>query len=305
MEHAVWVLPSARGPWAKAIQHELPQIENDMKALTWAGGCLLASYVERSRAIAVIVKAAFLMLARPWLKNGLAALLALAVIGTASWWAGQWSYHLTPGNDLVFREASNAGAWAGFLVFVAAAIPSLAALFGIHDRKFHQAARAGRVCAAIVVPYLAALVLVSLLTPGTIVNIGDSYCYDLWCLGVKQVNATPSGPDILYTAEVRIFVDSSHPHHLPAEQAKDFFYVLDDQGRRYPLRQEASFVDADVSVQPGESVRSSLAFLAPANARKLYLMGNGGRPWVYLPWVYLYFGSDISLFHRRALLRIL
>jgi hypothetical protein len=161
--------------------------------------------------------------------------------------------------------------------------------------------RAGRICAVIIVPYLAALTLVSLLTPGTIVDIGDSYCYDIWCLGVKQVNTTPSGQDTLYTAEVRIFVDSKHPHYLPAKQAKGFFYALDDQGRRYPLLREASFVDADVTIHPGESVKSSLAFLAPPNARKLYLMGKDGG----LPWVYLYFGSDISLFHRRALLRIL
>jgi hypothetical protein len=186
--------------------------------------------------------------------------LALAAIGAASWWARQWSYHLTPGNDLVYREASNAGALVGFLVFIAAAVPALAALLGIHDRKFHNAARAGRACAVIIVPYLAALTLVSLLTPGTIVNIGDSYCYDLWCLGVKQVNTTPKGQDMLYTAEVRIFIDSKHPHYLPAEQAKGFFYVLDDQGRRYPLLREASFVDADGTVQPGEFVKSSVAF---------------------------------------------
>lgn len=222
--------------------------------------------------------------------------IALALMQHAA-----WVLPSAPGNNLVFREASNAGAMAGFLVFFAAAIPGLAALFGIHDRKFHDAARAGRVCAVILVPYLAALALVSLSTPGTIVNIGDSYCYDLWCVGVKQVNATRNGQDIRYTADVRIFVDSTHPHRLPAAQATDFFQVLDDQGRRYPLLREASFADADVTVRPGESVKSSFAFLAPPNARKLYLMGNDGGP----PWVYLYFGSDLSLFHKPALLRIL
>jgi hypothetical protein len=120
---------------------------------------------------------------------------------------------------------------------------------------------------------------------------------------VNQVSATPRGHDVLYTAEVRIFVDSSHPHHLPAEQAKAFFYVLDDQGRRYPVLGEASFVDADVTVHPGESVKSSIAFLAPRNARKLFLRGNAGK--LFLPWDYLYFGSDVSLFHRSALLRVL
>jgi hypothetical protein len=249
-------------------------------------GCLLASYAERR-------------------KIGLTALLATALIGGASWWASQWQYHLTPGTNLVFREASNAGAWAGLMVFVAAAIPGLAAAFAAHDGKFHEAARAGRICAVIAGPYRAALVLVSLTTPGTLVNIGDSYCYDLWCVGINQVKATPGGHETLYTAEVRIFTGSTHPHRLPAAQAKDFFYVLDDQGRRYPLLKQASFVGADVTVQPGEPVKSSLAFRGQANVRKLYLMGEAGGTTLYPPWVYLYFGSDISLFHRRALLRIL
>jgi hypothetical protein len=271
------------------MRNELPQIENDLEALTWAGGCLFASCVERGRAMT-----------RQQKRIGLATFLTVAAIGAASWWAGQRPY-LTPGNDLVFREGSNLGALVGFLVFIAAAIAGLTALFQEYNRKEHEAARAGRVCVIILVPYLAALTLVSLLTPRTVVNFGDSYCYDLWCLSVNQVNAVRRGQDILYTADVRIFVDSTHPHHLPAEQAKDFLYVLDDQGRRYPLLPEASFVDADVTVQPGESVKSSLAFHAPASARKLYLLGDDGG----LPWVYLYFGSDISLFHRRALLRIL
>jgi hypothetical protein len=291
IEHAAGMLPPARGQWGKAMQHELPQIENDLEALTWAGGCVVASYVERGRA----------MLTPQRMKIGLAALLAVAVIGPAWWWAGQRPY-LTPGNHQIFRQDSNAGGLAGFLVFMAAAIAGLTALFLAYNRKDREAARAGRVCVIVIVPYLAALALVSLLTPRTIVNVGDSYCYDLWCLGVNQVSAIPAGQNILYTAGVSIFVDSTHAHQLPAEEATHFLYVLDDQGRRYPLLREASFVDANVTVQPGESVKSSFAFRAPRNARKLYLMANdGGFP----PWVYMYFGSDISLFHRRAVLRIL
>ena len=291
IEHAARMLPAARRQWGKAMQHELPQIESDLEALSWAGGCVVASYVERGRA----------MLTRQQTKIGLAALLAIAVIGPAWWWTGQQPY-LTPGDHEIFRQDSNAGAMVGFLVFFAAAIMGLTALFQAYNRKDDDAAFACRVCAGIIVPYLAALALVSLLTPRTVVNIGDSYCYDLWCLGVNHVNATPAGQNILYTADVSIFVDSTHAHELPAEEATHFLYVLDDQGRRYPLLREASFVDAHVIVQPGESVKSSFAFRAPRNARKLYLMANdGGFP----PWVYMYFGSDISLFHRRAHLRIL
>jgi hypothetical protein len=273
------------------MQHELAQIENDLEALAWAGGCMIASYRERATA----------MLTRQRMGAGLAMLLAIAVISLASWWVGQRP-HLTQGNHQIFRQDSNAGGLAGFLVFIAAAIAGMTALFRALNHKNHEAARAGLVGAIIIVPYLAALVLVSLLTPRTIVNVGDSYCYDLWCLGVNHVNATPESQSFLYTADIRIFVDSTHPHRLPAEEVKNFLCVLDDQGRRYPLLREASFVDAGVTVHPGELVTSSFAFRAPGNARKLYLMANdGGFP----PWVYMYFGSDISLFHRRALLRIL
>jgi len=101
-------------------------------------------------------------------------------------------------------------------------------------------------------------VLVSLITPRTIVSVGDSYCWDLWCVGVQQVNATAQGANTLYTA--------------------------------------------DVTVNPGESVEASLSFVAPANAGKLYLMGKEG---VMMPWLYMGFGSDVSLFHRRTLLRVL
>lgn len=276
IEHARWVLPQARGEWGTAMRHELSQIESDREALMWAGGCVAASYVERASA----------MLTRRRVTVALASLLFVVAIGVASWWAGQRPY-LSPGNHRIFRQDSNPGAMVGFLVFVAAAI---------------GAARNIRVGAVIIGPYLGALVLVSLLTPRTIVNFGDSYCYDLWCLGVNQVNAAHADQNILYKADVSVFVDSTHAHRLPAEQATEFLYVVDDRGRRYPLLPEASFADAGVTVQPGESVKSSFAFRAPADARRLYLMANeGGFP----PWVYMYFGSDISLFHRRAMLRIL
>jgi hypothetical protein len=289
MEHAAWVLPSARGSWAKAMQHELAQIENDREALTWAGGCVFAAVI---------------MQVQRWKEIGLAGLVASAVLIPACWWAGQRTY-ISPGTHQVFHEDSNVGAMAGFLVFIAAALTGLYALMRwINDRNYRQAARAGWVCAAISIPYLAAVVLVSLLTPRTIVSLGDSYCWDLWCMGVQHVNSIPNGENTLFTAEVRVFSDSKHTQRVPEEAARRFLYVLDEQGRRFPLERISSFPDDEITVNPGESVKASLTFLAPANARKLYLMGAGDGG-VMLPWVYVYFGSDLSLFHKRTRLRVL
>jgi len=75
---------------------------------------------------------------------------------------------------------------------------------------------------------------------------------------------------------------------------------LDEQGRRFPIVADAPPADANLTVKPGETVRSKLSFRAPVNARSLYLTGDMVAP----PWVYLYFGSDLNPFHRRTLLRV-
>jgi hypothetical protein len=251
-------------------------------------------------AVDVIAGAVGMQIQR-WKKFLTAGISAMAALFFACWWMGQRTY-MTPGTRQVFHEDSSAGALAAFLVFVAAAFTGMVALaLYINDRGSRDAARVGRFSAGILVPYLAAVALVSLLTPRTIVTVGDSYCWDLWCMGIQQVSAIPQGQNTRYTAEVSIFSDSKHAHRVPAEFAKSFFYVLDEQGRRFPLLPDSSFADADVTVLPGEAVKSSLTFVAPATARKLYLIGENTGP----PWMHLYFGSDAALLHRPTLLRVL
>ena len=46
-QHASWVLPGARSPWAAAMRRELEYIEDDLAALRWALGCVVASYRTR------------------------------------------------------------------------------------------------------------------------------------------------------------------------------------------------------------------------------------------------------------------
>jgi hypothetical protein len=156
-------------------------------------------------------------------------------------------------------------------------------------------------CVCIAASYMGAVVLVSLLTPRTIVSVGDSYCWDLWCVGIQNVNTTPQGENILYTAEVSLFVDSTTAQLELTGQPKQFFYVMDERGRRFPILAYASLGGPSVTVKPGEFAKSSLTFLAPASSRSLYLTGDVAAP----PWVNLYFGSDLNPLHRRTLLRVI
>lgn len=69
--HAALIMPSTRSPWAAAMKHEIHHIDRDFEALTWAAGCVAASYVERSRLMNLI---------QTW---GVRSLLALLVFGRA------------------------------------------------------------------------------------------------------------------------------------------------------------------------------------------------------------------------------
>ena len=79
--------------------------------------------------------------------------------------------------------------------------------------------------------------------------------------------------------------------------------LVDERGRRFPLVQDLSVIPFDVSLDPGQLVKTSLTFVAAADARQLFLTGDtGGAPPF---WVRLYLGSDDSLLYKRTLLRVL
>lgn len=252
------------------------------------------------RVVLDVLTGAMSMRGRQWLKIGASALAAALTVPLASWWIGQRP-RITPGAHQIFYMDSTPGAMLEFLLLLVAVVAVLIALMLKYDGAPQAAMAALRVSAGVVLGYIGVATIVSLLSPSTIINIGDSYCWDLWCVGIQNVNTAPQGDNTLYTAEVSIFADSSTEQRVPADGAKQFFYVLDDQGHRYPILWDESLVNANVTVKPGESVKSSLAFLAPSNARKLYLTGDMSVPL----WVRLYLGSDIAPFHRRTLLRVL
>jgi hypothetical protein len=47
--HAAGVLPRERADWARAMQNEIAHFPTGWAALQWAAGCVIASYVERTR----------------------------------------------------------------------------------------------------------------------------------------------------------------------------------------------------------------------------------------------------------------
>ena len=53
VRQACRAMPTERQIWADAMQNEIRHVTDDRQCLRWALGCLLASYIERLRALQI------------------------------------------------------------------------------------------------------------------------------------------------------------------------------------------------------------------------------------------------------------
>ena len=111
-----------------------------------------------------VLRGAVLMQVQRRLKVGTGALLAMVALFALSRWAGERPY-ISPGTHQVFRMDSAPGALLEFLVILSLAIVGVITLV---------AGRRRWLCPCIAALYFGGVVLVSLVTPRTIISIGDS-----------------------------------------------------------------------------------------------------------------------------------
>lgn len=201
---------------------------------------------------------------------------------------------------MIVHSDSTLGAMLAIVVVLGAivSLPIAADLF--LAGKTRQAAKALLAAAALVAAYTLAVIAASLLTPRRIVEVGDSYCVDIWCIGIDRVTPTRRGDETSYRLDALIFSDATR---VKTSAAGASLFLVDERGRRFPLVPDPASVPFDVSLDPRESVHTSLTFVAPTNARQLFLSGDTGNGPPF--WVRLYLGSDNSLLHKPTLLRVL
>ena len=165
------------------------------------------------------------------------------------------------------------------------------------SRDYVKAARALVLAVGIFGAYLLCFVA---LIPQKAVTVGDSYCQDSWCIRLDKVTASPRPHDIEYNVDVHIFSDLNRGQ----TSAKGYsVYLADESGRRFPLVADPAVIPIDVTLNPHESVETKLTFVAAANSRHLYLMGDGQNtpaPWLQFL-ARLYSGGD----PKPVLIRVL
>jgi len=203
----------------------------------------------------------------------------------------------------------------GSLVLTFAYLVTLATAFGLVisvgilvARKVRTAAKVAAASVAALAFYFVAATTIWWVSPGRVIKLGDSYCWDLWCMGIDKVNATPRGQEMIYKIDVHFFSDANT---VKTSTDDALVYLVDDRGRRFSLVDDRSVTPINTRLDPGQSLNTSLTFVAPPDATHLFLTGDAPLPDdIPLAWRFfkiyadLHFGYE-KLKHKPTVLQVL
>ena len=174
--------------------------------------------------------------------------------------------------------------------------------------KFRTAAKVATASMFALAFYFVAATTIWWVSPERVIKLGDSYCWDLWCMGIDEVNTTPRGQEIIYKIDVHFFSDANT---VTTGSDDALIYLVDDRGRRFPLVDDPSVIPINSRLDPRQSLSTSLTFVTPADATHLFLTGDAPLPdHVPLEWRFfkiyadLHFGYE-KLKHKTTVLQVL
>ncbi len=175
----------------------------------------------------------------------------------------------------------------------------VAAVFAVRGRgpRALKILRRFCICAA---GYFAIAIVIAFLKPQRVINIGDPWCFDDWCLTVEKVDRAPGPSQISYNVELRIF---SRARRVTQRANGAWIYLIDNHGCRYPPDPLPSAVPLDAQLGPLESATTLRIFHVPPDVHGLGLITGHGGPYCG-PMDMLIIGSSGCLFHKPTMIRI-
>jgi hypothetical protein len=206
---------------------------------------------------------------------------------------------------MIIRNDSELGALLTFAVLFLGCIGVMVSIVLLLSKKFRPAATALLVTLTGVGLYAGIVIVVGIRTPQRIINVGESYCMDIWCISVEKVNTQPRGDETVYKVDVKIFSDANT---VKTSAKGAVVYLVDERGRRFDLMSDPSVIPFDTALEPRQSIHTTLSFAVPADAQHLFLPCGyhhiGDESFVPF-WVKLYYGNDANYLHKRTMLRVL
>jgi hypothetical protein len=164
------------------------------------------------------------------------------------------------------------------LVFLIAALTGIVsllvaiALFLGKRRK--ESLRVLRAVAFGLATYLAVSVLVSFARPQRLLAEHTPWCFDDWCLSVKDVQETRSNGQLLVTVHLIL---SSTALRVDQRALGGWIYLMDEKGQRYAPLNDRGNIPLDVLLAPGEERSVQRRFQLPDGRHPAGLLtGHGG-----------------------------
>ena len=109
--------------------------------------------------------------------------------------------------------------------------------------------------------------------------IGEEVCADSGCFAVDKVDRTAAAPEASYTLYWHLSSnDKELTKHFPGKGLE--LFMFDERGRKFALPDTANQNPLDVTLPAGETVRQSMTFSVPADARQLFLTAKY-RPFTF------------------------
>jgi len=161
-------------------------------------------------------------------------------------------------------------------------------------------ARAGRILRRLAIGaavYFAVVIVVSIFKPGRVYGVGDTQCFDDWCIAVVEAHWTGNPTADRYEVTLRL---SNRARRVPMGEKGTVLYLTDGQGRRYEPLLEAGEVTFDTMLQPGESISATRRFDVPRDTPNLGLIytHQGGFP---IGWLII---TEGGWFQKPAVVRL-
>lgn len=162
-------------------------------------------------------------------------------------------------------------------VFFASLITLLAAAVTAIGGRGGRSLRILRIYGICIGIYLGIVVLTSLILPRRILKLGDSRCFDDWCMSVENFRKSRQPTAISYVVTLRL---SSRARRITQRENGVAVYLTDDQGRRVDPIPDRTAVPLNALLQPQESITATRVFEVPPNASGLGLViaHEGGFP---------------------------
>jgi hypothetical protein len=163
------------------------------------------------------------------------------------------------------------------LLVLATLCTLLTAVAFLVSGKIARAVRIARRVGIGAAVYFAIVIVVSLFVPRREYRVGDTQCFDDWCIAVVEAQRGDRPPNISYDVSLRL---SNRARRVPMGEKGTVVYLTDAQGHRYDPLPDAAMVPFDTLLQPRTSVIARRRFEVPHDARDVGLLytHEGGFP---------------------------